>query len=92
MEGKSITDDVNALTYDSVLTIAKSLKHVSSHFDLNISDFDPLKTSELSNREIGDSIRDSVRNTSFRGCSVRPSTKMIFYLHNCLILNSTGSC
>ena len=70
-------DDINSLAYDSVLAVAKSLKHVSNHFGFNISDYQPLAVSEL-NRQIGKAIRDSMRNVSFDGCSVRLSMKMIY--------------
>jgi hypothetical protein len=71
MEKESVTDDITGLAYDSVHTVAESLKHVSSHFDFNISDFDPLDTSNLTSRRIAEAIRDSIRNVSFGGCSVR---------------------
>jgi hypothetical protein len=71
MEKESVTDDITGLAYDSVHTVAESLKHISSHFDLNISDFDPLDMSNLSSRRVAEAIRDSIRNVSFGGCSVR---------------------
>ena len=72
MEGKSTADDVDCLAYDSVLTIAESLRDVSTRLGHDISDFDPLEVSDLVGREIGESIRSSVKNVSFDGCSVRP--------------------
>lgn len=80
MEKESITDDINGLAYDSVLTVANSLKHFSSHFDFNLSDFNPLDTSDLVSGQIGAAIRDSVRNISFDGCSVRLSIKMMCHI------------
>ena len=80
MEKESITDDINGLAYDSVLAFAESLKHVSSHFDFNLSDFDPLDMSDPVSSKIGEAIRDSMRSISFDGCSVRLSIKMIYYM------------
>lgn len=71
MEKESITDNVAGLAYDSVRTIAESLKHVASHFNFNISDFDPLDMSDLGSKWIAEAIRDSIRGVSFDGCSVR---------------------
>ncbi len=71
MEKESVTDDITALAYDSVHTVAESLKHVSSHFDFNISDFDPSNMSDLASGRIAEAIRDSIRDVSFGGCSVR---------------------
>lgn len=67
MEKESITDDVVGLAYDSVRTIAESLKDVLSHF--NISDFDPLN--DLGSKQIAVAIRNSIMSVSFDGCSVR---------------------
>lgn len=80
MEEESITGDINGLAYDSVLTVAKSLKHVSSQYDFDLSDFDPLDVSDPVSGQIGEAIRDSMRNISFDGCSVRLSIKMMYYI------------
>ena len=66
MEEESITDDVVGLAYDSVRTIAESLKDVLSHF--NISDFN---VSDLGSEQIAEAIGHSIMSVSFDGCSVR---------------------
>lgn len=76
--------DIGALAYDSVLTVAKSLQHVSNHFDFNISDFDPLDTSDVVSRQIGEAIRDSIRNIPFVGCSVSKTTCEDDVLYKCI--------
>ena len=78
MEEESISDDINGLAYDSVLTVAESLRRVSSQFDFNLSDFDPLDVSDPVSRQIGEAIRNSTRSISFDGYSVRLSIKMMY--------------